>query len=235
MRKTPFVEGEYYHIYNRGVDKRNIFSDSDDLERFFLSMLIFNSAKPIGSFWEFSFKENKLKGGDLGAKHPSGSNSLLGCLAPKKERLVDFVSYCLNPNHFHFILTQSRDGGISEFMKRLGGGYTNYFNEKFDRTGSLFQGTFKSKLIHSNEYLLHVSAYVNLNNRIHQWDEGLDKLTKSSWYEYIGKSKEVFCNKDIILGQFREVGEYEKFARSSLEDIIKRKQEEKELKSVLID
>jgi len=233
MRKTKFVDGEYYHIFNRGVDKRNIFSDQNDLERFFTSMIIFNSVEPVGSFWELSYKDKHLKGLDnLGAKHPS---RLLGCLAPKEERLVDFVSYCLNPNHFHFILAQLKDGGISEFMKRLGGGYTNYFNEKFDRTGSLFQGTFKSKLIDVNEYLLHISAYVNLNNKVHQWDAGLEKFTKSSWDEYTAEGSGGFCDKDIILGQFKTKGEYKKFALSSLEDIIRRKNQERELKSLLVD
>ena len=143
-RKVNLVQGEHYHVYNRGVDKRKIFSDKSDLIRFFQSMREFNTENPIGSLYENQFVKKKL--GDSSSK------------------LVQFVAYCLNPNHYHFILTPLVDKGIEKFMQRLGTGYTMYFNEKDKRSGSLFQGKFKSKHIHSNEYLLRVSAYVNLNN-----------------------------------------------------------------------
>ena len=195
--------GEYYHIYNRGVDKRPIFNDYEDLGRFFQSMKEFNSVKPIGSIFENSFDKTKIT----------------------QDKLVEFVCYCLNPNHYHFILRQLIENGISEFMKRMGG-YTWYFNNRQKRNGALFQGTFKSNHINSNEYLLHVSAYVNLNNRF----KGKPYLlSKSSWDEYLGKENDCVCNTEIIVGQFKTPKDYEKFALSSLEDIIKRKEFEKEL------
>ena len=149
-RKSSFVIGEHYHIFNRGVDKRIIFSDRYDIHRFFQSMIEFNTVDPIGSLYENSFLQ-------LGGETPKFG-----------EKLVNIIAYCLNPNHFHLILEQLKDGGISEFMKRLAGGYTGYFNQKNDRSGSLFQGVFKDVHIDSNEYLLHASAYVNLNDRVHQ-------------------------------------------------------------------
>lgn len=212
-RKTPFVTGEYYHIYNRGVDKRDIFNDSKDVDRFLKSALLFNQSNPIGSIFE----------------HPFGGET------PKKDRLVEIVAYCLNPNHFHFILKQLKDGGISEFMKRLGGGYTTYFNLLNKRSGSLFQGVFKSSHIDSNEYLLRVSAYVNLNDSVHNLDKNSLTLTKSSWDEYLNQSNKKICDTDIILDQFRDRKEYEKFAKEALEDILNNKQKEKELKYLLID
>lgn len=202
MRKVPFVEDEYYHIYNRGVDKRPIFEDREDLERFVQSIKEFNSVEPIGSIFENSFNKEK---------------------AP--DKLVEIVCYCLNPNHFHFILRPIVENGISEFMKRLGG-YTWYFNNRHKRKGALFQGVFKSSHINSNGYLLHVSAYVNLNNR---FKGSPHLLSKSSWDEYLGKVSDGICNSDIILGQFKSPKEYEKFANSSLQDILKRKELEKEL------
>lgn len=203
MRATPFVNGEYYHIYNRGVEKRPVFMDTDDMERFFKSMSEFNVKDPIGSIYQNSFK--KL----------SGPTS-------KSDKLVEFVAYCLNPNHYHFILKQVTDGGISEFMKRLGGGYTRYFNEYNKRSGVLFQGRFKSVHIGTNEYLLHVSAYVNLNNKVHKLSGPTSKLVKSSWGEYIGCG-ENFCEKDIVIDQFRNKSEYKKFAEGSLLDILNRR------------
>lgn len=202
MRKVPFVESEYYHIYNRGVDKRPIFEDVRDLDRFFQSMQEFNSVEPIGSIFENSFDKDK-----------------------KQDKLVEIICYCLNPNHFHFVLRQLVENGISEFMRRLGG-YTWYFNNKHKRSGSLFQGRFKSSHINSNEYLLHVSAYVNLNNRFRGAPY---RLSKSSWDEYLREERDCICNPEIVLGQFKTVEAYKEFALSSLEDIIRRKELAKEL------
>src|SRR3989344_2403952 len=143
-RKTIFSNGEFYHIYNRGVDKRDIVLSSRDSERFLQGMIGFNTIEPIGSLYENSFNS-------------------LGSLA-SKSGLVNIVAYCLNPNHYHFLVEQLVDRGIEKFMHRLGTGYTKYFNLVSKRTGSLFQGPFKSIHIEDNEYLLHLSAYVNLNN-----------------------------------------------------------------------
>jgi len=195
-----------YHIFNRGVDKRKIFSDQKDLDRFFQSMVEFNCFEPIGSLFEQSFKKEKIK----------------------SKPLVQFIAYCLLPNHFHFILEQVSEEGISKFMKRLLGGYTWYFNNKHGRSGSLLQGAFKSSHINSNEYLLHLGAYVNLNNKQSLGDRTA-KLTKSSWGEYLGENKENFCKKDLILDQFKNIEEYKKFALSSLEDIRFNKEKYKEL------
>lgn len=217
-RKVPFVIGEYYHLYNRGIDKRNIFSNQKDLNRFFQSMVEFNTVDPIGSIYENSFNQ-------------------LGGETSKLEQLVEFVTYCLNPNHYHFIIKQVQDRGIEKFMQRLGTGYTMYFNEKEKRSGSLFQGVFKSIHIDTNEYLLHVSAYVNLNDRVHQLEGRTPKLVESmsSWGEYMDKKIKGICEKEIILSQFKNVDEYKEFALSSLESIIKRKQELKGIEDFLLE
>ena len=216
-RKTSFANGEFYHIYNRGVDKRNIFTDRIDVQRFFKSMIEFNTALPIGSLYENSFQK-------------------LGGETAKSEKLVNIIAYRLNPNHFHFILEQVVDGGISEYMKRIGG-YTWYFNFKYKRSGSLFQGVFKDVHIDSNEYLLHVSAYVNLNDRAHQLGGETAKLVEdmSSWSEYTEKEVEGICEKEIVLGQFKNVAEYKKFALSSLQSILERKADLKNLEAFLLE
>jgi len=219
MRKKPFANGEFYHIYNRGVDKRIIFSDDEDLERFFQGMVEFNTINPVGSLYENSFRK------------------LGGPTAKLEKRLVNIVAYCLNSNHFHFILEQVSGGGISEFMKRLSGGYTWYFNNKDKRSGSLFQGKFKAIHIDTNEYLLHLSAYVNLNNKVHQLGGPTAKLisSKSSWGEYIDKNLKGVCEKDIILDQFKNINEYKKFSLSSLEMIKKRKEDIKDIEKFLLE
>ena len=217
-RKNNFATGEFYHVYNRGVDKRIIFTDEHDLNRFFKSMVEFNTIDPIGSLYEHSFRQ-------LGGETPKLT-----------EKLVNIIAYCLNPNHFHLILEQLLDGGISEFMKRLGG-YTSYFNNKYKRSGSLFQGTFKNAHIDSNEYLLHASSYVNLNDRVHQLGGETPKLvrSRSSWKEYTDRGVEGVCRKEVILGQFKNMDEYKKFALSSLESIIERKKNLKDIDNFLLE
>lgn len=215
IRKIKFANDEYYHIFNRGVDKRKIFSDKKDLFRFFQSMNEFNVINPIGSIYENSFRK--------------GQSKQLGSSASKQEKLVNFVCHCLNPNHYHFILEQLVDRGIEKYMQRLGTGYTKYFNNKHKRTGSLFQGKFKAAHINSNEYLLHVSAYVNLNDKVHQLGSKASKLTSklsmSSWKEYVKNDKNGFCEKGIILEQFNNPKEYKGFVETSLKDILKRREE----------
>lgn len=206
MRKTQFTNNEHYHILNRGVDKREIFSDYEDLTRFLQSMDEFNTIEPIGSLFENFYRKDKKE---------------------KQKKLVDFICYCLNLNHYHFILEQITDNGIEKFMHRLGVGYTMFFNKKYDRSGSLFQGGYKAIHINSNEYLLHLSAYVNLNNRVHRLGDSVSKFkSKSSWGEY-ENNFDGFCKKDIILGQFKNTLEYKEFAENSLESILERKELEK--------
>lgn len=131
------------------------------------------------------------------------------------------------------ILRQRVKNGISEFMRRVGTGFTQHFNFKHKRSGVLFQGKFKAKHINSNEYLLHASAYVNLNDRVHK----IDKIHnfKSSWNEYTLNHKGLCSYKDIILGQFNNQKDYVSFAESSLKDILDRKQLFKEIENLLME
>jgi putative transposase len=215
MRKTEFANGEYYHIYNRGVDKREVFLDGKDYLRFLVGMREFNQKEAIGSLFHLDNKRKHLK---------ALSASSLRHLVP--SGLVTIICYCLNPNHFHFILRQEMDNGISKFMHKLGMGYTNYFNKKHNRSGSLFQGPFKSISIDSNEYLLHLSVYVNANYAIHNYSE--KDWPYSSYLDYTGKREGKLCAKETILGQFdNNFLEYNKFIRTNLEYFKEKKELEK--------
>jgi len=212
-RNLKFAEGEKYHIFNRGVDKRVIFHDKNDIDRFFKSMQEFNVLDPIGSIYENRFNKNQ-------DKHRLG-HGVSKSVLKSKARLVDFICYCLNPNHYHFVLEQVSEDGIEKFMHRLMG-YAKYYNNKYKRSGSLFQGPFKAVHITSNEQLLHTSVYVNLNNQVHKLGHG---VSKSSWGEYARLENENICSKNIILDQFKNFKEYEEFSRSSLEWIRDNKDE----------
>src|SRR3989338_2749679 len=212
-RKEVFANGEYYHICNRGVDGRNIVSSNTDAARFVQSLEAFNTIEPVGSLYLLAFQTDKVK---------------------SSKRLVDIVAYCLNPNHFHLLLRQKRDGGISEFLKRLCGGYAWYFNKINKRKGPLFQGHFRAKYIQSNEHLLHASAYVNLNDKVHQLSGETAQLIKSSWLEYTTTTPEI-CKNEVILGQFKNAREYERYAQDTLVGMINKRLEYAELKEILFE
>lgn len=254
-RKFSFVNEEVVHTFSRGVDKRDIFLDKFDVERFFFSMLIFNSVEPSRSIYEKSFELELMQESKLGCQTPKLNKLIDFYNNNSKNHLVEFVAYCLNPNHFHFVLIQKVDGGISEFMKRMGG-YTSYFNEKYKRTGGLYGGRFKAVQVENNTQLLHLSAYVNLNNQLGcQTPKLVNKLSKSSWGEYVEESTEEninidkrqgnknskilkekgICAKDIVLKQFGSKENYKIFALSSLEDIVKRKNNTKEYENLLME
>ena len=157
MRKTPFIIGEYYHIFNRGVDKRITFVDEEDVQRFYDSIEEFNVLEPIGSIYENSF-----------VKKPGSRTSK----SEEDTTLVSLIAHCANPNHFHLLLTPLVDGGISKFILKLQTGYSMYFNKKNERVGALFQGVFKSQHINENKYLYYIYAYIHLNPA---------KLKNSNW------------------------------------------------------
>jgi len=144
-RNFKFATGEHYHIYNRGTDKRKIFSSRKDYERFIALLYLAN---------------------DKGMMHISnyqGSTLIEMLDTPQDSSLVNIEAYCLMPNHFHLLLHEKIDDGISIFMHKLSTAYTMYFNRKYDRTGSLFQGRFKAKHANDDNYLKYLIAYIHLN------------------------------------------------------------------------
>ena len=200
---VPLITGETYHIFNRGVDKRSIFSDKVDFFRFHKSLQLFNAENKSGSIFELSFDEDWIN---------------------TQKPLVDIHAYCLLNNHFHLLLTQVVDNGISEFMKRIGGGYTSYFNERFNRSGSLFQGTFKRVHCESNEQLLYLASYINLNNKVHN----RDGYSLSSFDVYTGKRIEKFIKTSLILKQYKSPNAFVHISEKTVSNIAVRRKADKE-------
>ncbi len=208
MRKHPWITGECYHVYNRGVDKRDIFMNKEDLERFIQSVKDFNVIKPIGS---------------LRDKYIYNSISEELIITDKDNKpLVSIICFSFLPNHFHFIVRQEVDNGISEFFKRLLGGYTTFFNQSHERTGALFQGRFKSHHINSQDYLTKIRPYANMNDLIHDLPENKKNLVKTSSAEYNSMNFDIVSKKEaeeII----KFYGSVENFNKECLEiiDIIR--------------
>ena len=213
MRKIKFANHEFYHVYNRGVDHRQITLSKQDSDRFVKSLVYFNSVRPIGSIAEFDRVKNETE----------------------QKPLVKLIAYCLNPNHFHLILEQLVERGVSNYVKSLAGGFTKYFNARHKRTGGLLQGPFKAKHIDDNSYLLHLSAYVNLNNRIHKIGNPVSDFVRSSWDEYRGKKATCLCNNDIVMSQFKTTREYEIYALETLPAMLSKRADYKELEHLMFD
>lgn len=210
MRKVPFITNEIYHLYNRGTDKRRIVLDKYDKERFIESVLKFNTSVPIGSIYESSFNKNKK----------------LGHRMSKAVPLVEFIAYSLNINHYHFQVKQLEDGGIEKFMQKFGNGYTKYFNNKYKRSGVLFQGKFKSTHVDSDIYLMHLNVYINFNNQL---SGEKSSLVSSSLEAYTGGESLIPCEKSLIIDRFKGVKDYKKFAQSALYIIERQRRFQKEI------
>jgi len=166
FRKDPFITGEYYHIYNRGIDKRVIFKSEYDYERFIMLLSVSNSKD--------SFRLDNL----INQQHKTFEEILI---LDKGEPLVSIGAWCLMTNHFHILVRQEVDGGITKFMRKLSIGYSMFFNIKYQRQGSLFGGLFKSKLIGVDDiYMKHLFAYIHLNVldiKFSGWEKEIDNLS----------------------------------------------------------
>jgi REP element-mobilizing transposase RayT len=179
VRKIVFEEGGYYHVFNRGVDKKIIFHDEEDVKYFIDRLLDFNNNNPIGGVRNQGFKKYHK------VRSPA-------------SYLVSIVAYCLLPNHFHLILRQISDDGITRFIQRVGTGYAKYYNKKYERSGTLFQGRFKATELDGAGSLEMLSVYVNLNYKHHKINPK-KRIVKSSLGEYLGKNlKHLICSQREI-------------------------------------
>ncbi len=143
-RYISFAEGEFYHVYNRGVDKRIIFNTDADYRRFQELLYVANASTSVAL-------RNLKRNYDSVYTYK------------KSDSLVAIGAYCLMPNHFHILLTPLVENGVSLFMNKLTTGYSMYFNKKYERSGALFSGTFKAKHADGDEYLKYLYAYIHLN------------------------------------------------------------------------
>ncbi len=190
-RIIPFINNHFYHIYNRGSEKRPIFENQRDYQRFLKTLIYYQIEGPKPRF----------------SKFPSLAITKLD----ENRKLVEILAYCLMPNHFHLLLKQVRDKGITEFLSNLSNSYTKYYNTKYNRVGHLFQSEFKAVIMESNEQLLHVSRYIHLNPLVSGLAKNLEQYKWSSYQEYINKNNKGFCAKEEILGHFKNPQNYQQF------------------------
>lgn len=196
-----YIENGYYHVYNRGVEKRDIFLDDQDY-RVFLHLLKFYLSPPKKNFIHPLSEITNFK--------PVRIRNLSSL-----DKDVKLLAYCLMPNHFHLLIFQKSVNGMSKLLRSLLTAYSMYFNRKYNRVGHLFQGIYKAILIQEESYLLHLSRYIHLNPS----ETGLTGMIPVNWpyssYEYyLGKKKAAWINPDLILSFFKTAH------RTSLKDIL---------------
>lgn len=203
MRNVHIAPGEYYHIFNRGMAKQTIFHNNADRMRFLFLLLYFQSPVPVQNIARL-VKLMPWIGDDLREK-------------VIKKRFVELTSFCLMPNHFHLIVKEVEESGIARYMQRVLNAYTKYYNTKYNKSGHLFQGPYKAVHVKNNKQLLHLSAYVHRNPR--ELKEWFNKEHAYQWSSYQDFVEDNRFNKllatDIVLGQFKNKSEYNKFIKTS--------------------
>jgi len=197
-----------FHVYNRGVDKRDIFLNGKDYNRFLLSILAFNNAN---------------------VRYPQSISNHWVTIDPGTKHHVEILCFCLMPNHYHLVLQELEPDGMSIFMQRIGTGYTNYFNHKNKRSGSLLQGNYKAKPVTNDRYLLNLSTYIHLNplpllnlsetSTPNQTIEKLKQYPWSSFPDYL-QNRSSFLNPKRIMKNFESPNDYSKFIKSWITHIL---------------
>ena len=174
---------EYYHIYNRGMQKQRIFETDKDRLRFLFLLLTFqgkNSIKNVSR--EIKQAMQSVQSSTLHTLHikPELEKEILN------DRIVELVSFCLMPNHFHLQILEKSEGGIAKYMQRILTAYTKYFNVRHQKSGHLLQGSYKSVWMEDDNQLMHVSAYIHKNpTELLEWKGMEEKYPWSSLQDYI--------------------------------------------------
>jgi len=198
-RRFNFSVDEYYHVYSRGTERREIFLDKHDRERFIKLLYILNSEK--------AFKFRDVQGYSFGSLERGNQRTAIG-------------AYCLMPNHFHLLVRETEEGGLSLFMQKLLTAYSMYFNKKYARSGRLFESTFRAQFVDNDNYLKYLFAYIHLNpvkllepewkeKGIQDEEKALEYLKQyrySSFNEHMGEERdeEAILSKEHFPGYFEE-------------------------------
>ncbi len=198
-----YVEDSFYHVYNRGLNKMDIFKEDEDYRVFF------NLLKRV-----------------LGEKEQMNKQ---GRVYPNFHNDLELLSYCLMSNHFHLLIrTKNKPKLLPEFMKSVMTSYVMFFNKKYGRTGPLFGKRYRAVRITSDDYLWHISRYIHLNPL--DIGKNYTKYNYSSIQYYLKRKRSSWVKPDEILDMFKEARQdYKEF----LEDYVEKKAELRELKEEL--
>ena len=222
--RSGIAPGEYYHLFNRGARRQAILRDRADWQRFLFGILYLQSPEPFKNISRTAKQFSPEIGFPV---------DVLETEKILKGRFVELVAFCLMTNHFHLLVRETEEGGIANYMQRVGDGYTKYFNTKHDASGHVFQGPYKAVHVKDDNQLLYLSAYIHRNPReIKSW-KGLE-------FEYPWSSLQDFTTAnrwgglivpEIITGQFEQTNKsnYADFVKTSTAKLLEGELEGMEL------
>lgn len=203
-RTITLRDAHYYHVYNRGVEKRLIFTDNKNYQRF------------LDTSYFYQFQDPGIRFSNYINLTPEARLLRMSSII-SKPRIVNVICFVLMPNHIHFLLRQEITDGISEYMMRVADSYTKYFNIKNKRVGHLFQGKFKSVHVENDDQLKHLSRYIHLNPLTSNLVPSFDSLFAYPWsslIEYLNGNYHV-SNPVPILNFFTSIKKYAEFLQDN--------------------
>lgn len=217
---------EIYHVYNRGVDKRQVFMDDSDRIRFVHDLYEFNDEERTNSNF-VAFQGTQRRYQDIGCPD-------IGRVSHVRDLLVHIHAWCLMGNHYHLMLSEVKEGGMAKFMKKLSMGYAKYFNEKYERSGALWQGKYKRILLDRDCHFQYLPFYIHLNPldmSFPEWREGklknskkaLKKLEQYRWsshLDYLGSKNFPSVIHSALLNKvFNETTNYKRCVELHIQDL----------------
>jgi len=210
-RKVSFVEDEIYHLCSRGVEKRTIFLDNKDYLRFIHDLYEFNDEAPAALLY---YKQSSLQSYEVRPHRET----------EERKPIVELLAFALMPNHYHLLIKQLVAGGVTYFMQKLGTGYVMYFNQKYQRSGALFQGRFKAVHVERQAHFLHLPFYIHANPldlKFPEWRERILRKPRealhflkayrwSSFPDYVGiKNFPSVTDRNFLSDVFGESKQYQ--------------------------
>ncbi len=220
MRKEPYTVGSIVHAIKRGSRGLEIVLDGGDRWRFLLMLRHLNDVYQSKNWFRDIWKEDLVET----MERPS--------FWPEQEKLVHILAFTLLDNHFHLLLKEIKDGGITEFMHRLGTSMSKQFNDRYDGKGSIFQGPFRSVTVESDKQLRYLAVYIMVKNTFEMYPDGglsgaLTDFEKawqwaveypySSLGDYVGTRNSPILDKDILGEVFTTPEQFKDFAKDSME------------------
>lgn len=199
-RITPLITNEVYHVYNRGINRQPTFTTKREYQRAILAIKYYKISEPpirLSKFLQLQ-KERQEEVQEA---------------INQRDKLVEILCFCLMPNHFHFLLKQKKEKGISKFLANFQNSYTRYFNTLNERDGALFLDQFKAKRIETDEQLIHVSRYIHSNPYTGFIVKSFADLETYPWssFPHYPSGVNDFIDTELILEMFKDSASYKKF------------------------
>lgn len=202
VRQIPLVNDEVYHICNRGIDRRPTFTAIKDYRRVLFVLKYYQYLNP------------PVRLSRLLSLQKEQQKEILNYLEKENDKLIDIICYCFMPNHYHILVKQLSDKGISTFISKFQNSYTKYFNIVHKKEGPLFLDQFKAVRIESDEQLVHVSRYIHINPFTSFVVKDIDSLCVYQWSslnEYLDINIPSVCRKDLVMSLFKNIKDYKNF------------------------